>query len=200
MVAGRYLITMVTGMQAGDDFAAMLQAAQLGQEWAFAALYRGLNARVLRYFASRVPDIAEDLAAETWMGAARTLGTFQGDESGFRAWLFTIAHRRLVQHWRESARRPPAEPSNDLDAGHTEAGEVEDSALEAVIAQQAATTIAETLTSDQAEVVLLRVLAVIDVEEVARILGKRPGTVRGLQHKAVRKLAATNFFLEALTQ
>ena len=191
---------MVTRMQAGDDFAAVLAAAQLGQEWAFAALYRGLNSRILRYFASRVPDAAEDLAAETWVGAARNLRSFEGDEPRFRAWLFTIAHRRLVQHWRESARRPPAEPLSDGDAGHTDAGEVEDRAVQMVAAQEAAKTIAESLTGDQAEVVLLRVLGGIEIEEVARILGKRPGTVRGLQHKAVRKLAATNFFFEALTQ
>lgn len=196
---------MVPRMPAGDDFAAVLQAARLGQEWAFSALYQGFNARVLRYFTSRVPDVADDLAAETWLGAARTLSAFEGDEQAFRAWIFTIAHRQLVQHWRDGARRPPADPGPAIVAGEGDQGivaahNVEVEAVDSLMAQQAAQAIAASLTADQAEVVLLRILGGLDVDDVARILGKRPGTVRALQHKALRKLATNNFFLEALTR
>ena len=186
-------------MHAGEDFAALLLAAQRGEEWAFAALYRGLNARILRYFASRAPGSAEDLAADTWMGAARNLRSFEGDERSFRAWLFTIANRRLVQHWRESARRPAAEPSSSVDPGSTPAGEVEDTALQSVMAHKAAAAIAGLLTSDQAEVILLRVLGGLDIEEITKILGKRSGAVRALQHKGIRRLAESKFLLEAVT-
>ena len=55
--------------------------------------------------------------------------------------------------------------------------------------------IARALSPDQAQVVLLRLLCDLDVEHVAQILGKRPGTVRVLQYEALRRLAA-NFFLE----
>jgi RNA polymerase sigma-70 factor (ECF subfamily) len=55
------------------------------------------------------------------------------------------------------------------------------------------------LTPDQADVVLLRVLVGLDVEQVANVLGKRPATVRVLQHKALRRLAA-HFSVEALTR
>jgi RNA polymerase sigma-70 factor (ECF subfamily) len=189
---------MFTGM--GDEFATVLRAAQLGEEWAFSVLYRGLNPQLLRYFASRVSDQAEDLAAETWVGAARNLVSFDGDERAFRGWLFTIAHRRLVQHWREASRRPDTDPVSDVEAGHTDPGGVESEAVESLTAQEAARLISAALTQEQAEVVLLRVLGGLDVEEVARIVGKRKGAVRGLQHKALRRLASENFFLEALTQ
>ena len=68
----------------------------------------------------------------------------------------------------------------------------------AVSAQEAAAAISAALTPDQADVILLRLLAGLDVDQVARILGKRPGTVRVLQHKALRRLAGT-FSIEALT-
>ena len=195
---------MVTRMPAGDDFAAVLQAAQLGEAWAFSVLYRDLNGRVLRYFASRAPSVAEDLAAETWVGAARGLSSFDGDEQAFRAWLFTIAHRQLVQHWRDSARRPPTDPAGegagDLETPGVQVPGVETQVVDSLMAQQAARAIAASLTPDQAEVVLLRVLGGLGVDEVAKILGKRSGTIRALQHKALRKLATNNFFLEALTQ
>lgn len=184
----------------GDDFVTVLRAAQLGEEWAFSVLYRNLNPQLLRYFASRVPDQAEDLAAETWIGAARNLASFDGGEQAFRGWLFTIAHRRLVQHWREAARRPRTEPVSEVDPGPTAPGSVEAEAVDSLTAQQAARLIASSLTPEQAEVVLLRILGGLDVDEVARIVGKRSGAVRGLQHKALRRLAAQNFFVEALTQ
>ena len=46
-----------------------------------------------------------------------------------------------------------------------------------------------TLPPDQAEIILLRVVAGLPVEEVAAITGRRPGTVRVLQHRALRRLA-----------
>jgi RNA polymerase sigma-70 factor, ECF subfamily len=189
-------------MPAGEEFAEALRAAQLGQESGFTSLYRAFNARVVRYFSSRVPvpGLAEDLAADTWIGAARNLRAFEGDEQAFRAWLFTIANRRLVQHWREASRRPSVEPLGEAHTERAGSQEVEASAIQAVLAQQAARRIAAVLTADQAEVVLLRVLAGLSVEEVARILGKRSGAVRALQHKAVVKLAGTDFFLQAVTK
>ena len=67
-----------------------------------------------------------------------------------------------------------------------------------VSAEEAAAAIAAVLTPDQADVVLLRVLAGLDVDQVAQILRKRPGTVRVLQHKALRRLAG-RFSLEGVT-
>lgn len=189
---------MAPGMAIGGDFDDILVAAQAGAEWAFAALYRELNPRLLRYFAARSPSVAEDLASETWLAAARQIRSFQGGEAAFRAWLFTIARRRLVQHWRDSGRRPfTAEAGCDLLA-RPGSGDTEAEVMEATAAQAAARAIAEALPPDQADVVLLRILADLDVEQVAEILGKRPGTVRVLQHKALRKLAGA-FSVEALT-
>jgi RNA polymerase sigma-70 factor (ECF subfamily) len=185
--------------RSGDDFVTVLRAAQLGEEWAFSVLYRRFNSQLVRYFASRAPDHAEDLAAESWMGAARTLSSFGGGEQAFRGWMFTIAHRRLVQHWRDVARRPQTEPAAEIDRGHTDPGGVEAEALDQLTGQQAARLIASSLTPEQAEVILLRILAGLDVDEVARIVGKRAGAVRSLQHKALRKLARQKIFLEALT-
>jgi RNA polymerase sigma-70 factor (ECF subfamily) len=54
---------------------------------------------------------------------------------------------------------------------------------------EAALALVATLPPDQAEVILLRVLAGLDVTQVASILGKRPGAVRVLQHRGLRRLA-----------
>ncbi len=59
-------------------------------------------------------------------------------------------------------------------------------ATETVVARVVAT-----LTHDQAEVVLLRVVGGLQVSQVAAMMGKRPGTVRVLQHRGLRRLSTT---------
>lgn len=189
---------MSAEMSGEESFEAVLDAARQGEEWAFAVLFRQFNPRLLRYFAARVSAEAEDLAAETWAGVARQLRSFHGAEQAFGAWLFTIAHRRLVQYWRDQARRPAADSQAETPEGRAP-GDVEKQVLDQIGAQQAARAIAQALTADQAEVLLLRILGGLDVDQVARIVGKRPGTVRVLQHKALRRLAGKLSVLEVLT-
>lgn len=189
---------MASGMSLGESFESVLVAAQSGAEWAFSYLYRDLNPRLLRYFASRVPGEAEDLAIETWLGVARRIGEFSGNQQQFRTWTFTIAHARLVQHWRDASRAPvtSADPATLLDRASLE--DVEGGVLDSLAGIEASREIVRELSFDQAEVILLRVLGGLDVEEVAEILGKRPGTVRVLQHKALRRLSSSSCVLVAV--
>ncbi|HKN41136.1 MAG TPA: RNA polymerase sigma factor [Acidimicrobiia bacterium] len=188
--------TPTTRHSLGDQFQAILTAAQDGGEWAVAILYRWLHPAVTGYLRGRAGDDAEDLASETWLAVARALPAFSGDEPAFRSWVFTIAHRRLVDHHRASARRPrtrsltPAEGDGhdgplELPGAHDPAGEVE----AALAGEEAVRRIVALLPPDQADIVLLRVVAGLPVEEVAAITGRQPGTVRVLQHRALRRLA-----------
>ena len=182
----------------GDEFGSVLDGARRGEEPAFSALYRELNGPVLRYLAARAPAVAEDLASETWMAVARGVGRFEGDEPAFRAWLFTIAHRRLVQHWRDSARRVEVALDHEVSGARRASDDPAEEAMAPGEAAEAARRVAALLPPDQANVVLLRVLGGLSVQEVASILGKRPGTVRVLQHKALRRLAR-DFLPEPVT-
>ena len=180
----------------GDQFPGILTAAQGGGEWAVAILYRSLHPAVVSYLRARAGDDAEDLASETWIAVARGLSNFSGDEAAFRSWVFTIAHRRLIDHHRVTARRPrtralhPAENESydgslEMSAADDPAGEV----IDAVAGDEAVRQIVALLPPDQAEIVLLRVVGGLPVDEVAAITGRRPGTVRVLQHRALRRLA-----------
>jgi RNA polymerase sigma factor (sigma-70 family) len=183
----------------GQEFDAVLTAAQAGGQWAFSLLYQQFNPKLLRYFAARAPSEADDLAAETWMGVARQLGGFRGDESGFRAWLFTIAHRQLVQHWRSRSKKAGVAREADQDGNEPAADDPEGEVVAGMSAREAARRLAAVLSAEQAEVVLLRVLGDLDVEQVARILGKRPGSIRALQHRALKRLADQKFLAEGVT-
>lgn len=173
----------------GEGFCDVLDAARAGEQWAFALLYRDLNAPLLRYFGAQASADAEDLASETWLAAAQGLGSFEGGERAFRGWLFTIAYRKLVQHWRDRGRRPADAVAPETFDALLGAADTEEEALAGIDAAAAMRALAAALTPDQAQVVLLRVLGDLSVDDVAAALGKRPGTIRVLQHRAIHKLA-----------
>jgi RNA polymerase sigma-70 factor (ECF subfamily) len=170
----------------GNDFPSVLAAAKTGAECAVARLYREFQPRLLRYLQAREPGDADDLASETWIAAARGLARFEGDEGDFARWLFTIASRRVTDHRRSRARRRESvpldeipEPANRSDPTYA----FEQPALEQLRAHLSR------LPPAQAEVVLLRVVADLDVADVAAVMGKTPGAIRVLQHRALERLA-----------
>jgi RNA polymerase sigma-70 factor (ECF subfamily) len=183
----------------GPEFDSVLAAAQAGANWAVTVLYREMNPLLLRYLGAQGGNAAEDIAADTWLAVARQLPSFTGGEGAFRAWLFTIARRRMIQRWRENGRRRTAPVSPESLADWPGPDDAEASGVKALSAREIAVAIAAALPPDQADVVLLRMVAGLDVAQVADILGKRPGTVRSLQHKALRTLATT-FSAESLAR
>jgi RNA polymerase sigma-70 factor (ECF subfamily) len=168
----------------GPDFALVLGAAQAGDERALEELYRTFNPPLLRYLSASASYAADDLAQEVWLAAAPQLSTFAGDEDNFRAWLFTIGRRRLIDHWRTSGRRPTVPLT-----GHDTAALAEIYPSDRLETVAAIAELTAGLTAEQAEVLLLRVVAGLSVDEVAAIMGKRPGAIRVLQHRAVRRAA-----------
>lgn len=162
-----------------------MAAAARGEEWAISELFGRWQPRLLAYFRTFAPRAAEDLAAQVWLDAARGLARFVGDEQAFSGWLFTIARRRLADHRRTEYRRPPAE-ALDPDAGGADPGS--DGVVLAALDERAALRLIASLPHDQAQVLTLRVVAGLDVARTAEALGKRPGAVRTLQHRALRSL------------
>jgi RNA polymerase sigma-70 factor (ECF subfamily) len=171
-----------------EDFDAVLAAAREGAEWAVSALYRELHPRLARYLGARESRAAEDLASEVWLAVAQGLHRFDGGPEEFRAWLFSIARRRLADYRRTAARRA-TEPAPPEQMDRTDDADTERAALDALSSTEAAAFVVRSLPADQAEIVLLRVLGDLGVDQVAEIVGKRPGTVRVLQHRALRRLA-----------
>lgn len=177
-------------MSGNERFEVVLAAAQAGEEWALAVLYRRFQPALLGYLRSRRPRDAEDLAAETWIAAARGLKRFRGDEDDFRRWIFTIAGRRLIDLGRDESRRPrmvAEAAASGADVPTSPSAESE--ALESIAARRALERVAA-LPPDEAEVVLLRVVAGLSAADVASITGRSAGAVRVLQHRALRRMSS----------
>ena len=168
---------------------ALVAEASSGHEDALASLYREFHGALVGFLWGLASDEAEDLAAEAWIDMARALPTFQGDGVEFRRLLFTIARRRAIDHGRKRQRRK-TEPMDVhtlrlLDVEGDPATVVAD--LEG--SRQAIRRITELLPRPQAEVVLLRVVAGLGVDEVARVVGRSANAVSVLQSRGLRRLA-----------
>ena len=173
-----------------DAFGSILRRARAGDHDAITELYGRHHRRLLRVLRAEVGDAAEDVASQTWLEVIGALRRFEGDERGFQSLLYTIGRRRVADH-RRTLRRRPSTPTAPEDLhGMPDAGTPVDRAtLDGLAGDDAARRVTEILGPDAAEIVLLRVVAGMTVEQVAKIVGKSPGAVRVQQHRALRKLA-----------
>jgi RNA polymerase sigma-70 factor (ECF subfamily) len=172
----------------GAGFTAVLVAAQQGSEAAFAQLWRDANPALLRYLRVIAPGSAEDIAAETWVHVVKGLAGFRGDEQAWRAWLFTTARRRTIDEGRRRSRRREAR-LDEVPAGQLPATvDAADLAMER-ISTQSAIDLLVALPPLQAEVIMLRVVAGLDTDAVAKLVNRSPGAVRVAAHRGLRRLA-----------
>jgi RNA polymerase sigma-70 factor (ECF subfamily) len=167
----------------GQNFSQVLAAAREGADWAWARLYRDLAPSVLGYFRARGVAEPEDLTGEVFLQVVRDLRRFEGGEREFRAWLFTIAHHRLIDDARQRARRP-VEPAAEVEDWQIPAGDTQDEVLRA-FATERVRGIIEQLAPEQRDVLLLRVLGGLTVLEVAKVVGKSSGAVKALQRRGL---------------
>jgi RNA polymerase sigma-70 factor, ECF subfamily len=172
----------------GQGFAGVLAAAQEGSEVAFSRLWRDGNPALLRYLRVIAPEAAEDVAADTWLQVVRGLPGFRGDEQGWRAWLFTTARRRAIDEARRRSRRPEKAIEETLPGWLPVSPDAADLALEQIGTRSALSLVAR-LPAHQAEVILLRVVAGLDTQTVARLVGRSPGAVRVVAHRGLRTMA-----------
>ena len=141
-------------------------------------VYDAMAPAVLGYFRSHRMADPEGLTGDVFVAVVRHLPDFEGDDAALRRWIFTIAHHRRVDEIRRASRQAPAEPPS------SEA--VED---EGPFDPQLAAALA-TLTDDQRQVVVLRHVADLSVEDVAEITGRSPGSVKMLSARGLEALAA----------
>lgn len=173
--------------QLGEQFEQVLTAASMGAGWAAELLWRSLAPAVAGYL--RVQGAAEpdDLTSEVFISVFRSLGSFSGTEEQFRSWVFTIAHRRMVDERRRAGRQPRVaslEPGIDTTPSR---GSAEHEAL-GRLGTERVRQLCERLVADQRDVLVLRLVGGLTVDEVAAALDKSPGAVKALQRRALLAL------------
>jgi RNA polymerase sigma factor (sigma-70 family) len=173
-------------MTLGQAFDSVITAARAGAEWAWTELYDDLAPLVLGYLRGRGAAEPEDLTGEVFLQMVRDIGSFEGDEREFRSWTLSIAHHRLLDDIRYRKRRP-SEPAGEVELHALQAGDVESEALSS-LGSDHVLRIMQGISPDQRDVLLLRMLADLTIEEIARILDKRVGAVKALQRRGLANL------------
>ena len=168
-----------------EDFQESLQAARVGQDEAWAAIYEDLAPALLGYLRAHGAAEPEDLLGEVFLQMVRDIAGFAGDRGRFRAWAFAIAHHRLIDDRRYRARRPVEPASAEVLAESH--GPYQGPEGQAVVDSRIAGALRR-LPEDQRSVVLLRVIGDLSVSDVARMLGKTPGAVKAAQRRAFATL------------
>lgn len=172
--------------QPGVAFDDVLEAARAGAAWAFEGLFVALGPPVAAYLRSQGADDPDGVANDVFLRAFTGLERFTGDEAGFRSWVFTIAHHRLIDERRARTRRPVVVEDEVAD-GPAPGGSAEDGALRRLGDGRVVVLLA-TLAPDQRDVLLLRIVADLTVDQVAVAVGKRPGAVKALQRRGLQAL------------
>lgn len=164
------------------DDAALVQAARRDTA-AFAALYRRYVTPVYRYLCSRAGNEADaqDLTAQVFLEALESLHRYH-DRGNFAAWLFTIARRRAIDHYRH---RPTltleeiAEPADDRDPLSNVMRHESLVRLAALVSQ---------LNDDQRELLRLRFAAGLTFGQMGNVLGRREAAVKMAVHRLLEHL------------
>lgn len=170
----------------GEEFPEVLTAARLGAEWAWRRLYSEVAPSVLGYVSRRGAPDPEDITGQVFLDVVRGIESFDGGERDFRAWVLTIAHRRFVDALRAAA-RDLSEPTEEIAEEAVPPADAETEAMERIQEAEIRALIGS-LAPDQADVLLLRLLGQMTIDEIAQVLGKRRGAVKALQRRGLAAL------------
>jgi RNA polymerase sigma-70 factor (ECF subfamily) len=161
----------------------VLAAARAGDGDALVVIWRELAPAVAGYLTARgVPD-AEGVTSDVFVAVLPRLGELTGGVSGLRTFVFSVAHARMVDDTRRRARQPTfVELDQLLHDRATESAERE--ALERV-GTAGVQDLLDRLSPDHREVLALRIVADLSLEQVATVMRRSTGSVKQLQRRAL---------------
>lgn len=164
----------------------VLPAAQAGEAWALRVVYEELAPRVLGYLKARGASEPEDLTSEVFLTVFPRLAGLTGGAAGLRTFTFSVAHARLVDDLRKRSRREPTVEYDPHDDPRSTPSS-ETLVLES-LSEERVRVMLSGLNDDQRDVLVLRILGELSLEQVAQALGKSVGAVKQLQRRGLLTL------------
>lgn len=178
----------MTGQDGFDgEFPAVIAAARKRAPWALERIYTTFSPAVAGMLRAQGAAEPDDLTSEVFVGVLRNVGAFDGNEAGFRSWVFTIAYRRLADERRKHRRRPPPEPLDTIEDVPSPI-DVEADVGRAIAADRVR-RLCERLAPRQRDVLVLRLFGRLTVTEVARVIDTSPRAVKALQRRGYETIA-----------
>lgn len=164
----------------------VLPAAQAGEAWALRVVYEELAPRVLGYLKARGASEPEDLTSEVFLTVFPRLAGLTGGAAGLRTFTFSVAHARLVDDLRKRSRREPTVEYDPHDDPRSTPSS-ETLVLES-LSEERVRVMLSGLNDDQRDVLVMRILGELSLEQVAQALGKSVGAVKQLQRRGLLTL------------
>ena len=185
-----------------EAFKGQLDRARRGEPEALSALYRRLLPGVFGYIAARVPDraTAEDLTSEVFLQMVESISRLRAsDEASVAAWILQIARVTVAGYYRKREQQPAfvslepeeEEPGASRLIADTNPNYDPVRRAEARDDWEAVVKAINTLTEEQRQVLVGRLILGYDVATVARMLGKNANAVKALQFRALQSLQRT---------
>jgi RNA polymerase sigma-70 factor, ECF subfamily len=170
-----------------QEEARLIDEAKSGNPEAFAKLYDAYVERVSRYIYFRVSEAmdTEDLVSQVFLKAWENLERYKIGSSPFIAWLYTIARNLVIDHYRTKKDMLPLEEAIAFPSDM----EIPDEEAQTRFDLQAMRDALQFLTSDQQQALILKYIAGLPNDSIAKIMNKQEGTIRGLQMRALQTLA-----------
>jgi len=169
------------------DEAALVRQAKSGNDEAFARLYDGYVERIYRYVYFRVSDdtATEDLVSQVFLKAWQNFDRYKEGGSPFIAWLYTIARNQVIDHYRSKRETAPLEEAMAIPSDM----ESPDEQVQLQFDLEAMRDSLQLLSADQQQVLILKYIAGLPNPDIAKIMNKQEGTIRGLQMRGLQVLA-----------
>ncbi|MEO5663616.1 MAG: sigma-70 family RNA polymerase sigma factor [Nocardioides sp.] len=168
---------------------ALVELARSGDKEAFGLLYDHYQPSVYRflYYRTRSATLAEDLTADTFFRALRSMNNFRWQGRDFGAWLMTIARNLTTDHFK--AGRTRLEMTTEDMSLHDDVTEGPESAVLAGLTNEVLLKALTELPTEQRECLIMRFLQGLSIAETAQALGRSDGAIKQLQLRGVRNLA-----------
>lgn len=167
--------------------ARLVDRAKAGDPQAFARLYDAYVERVSRYIYFRISDESdmEDLVSQVFLKAWEKLDMYKAGSSPFIAWLYTIARNLVIDHYRTKKNTLQLDDVMRLPSDM----EMPDQQTELHFDLEAMRDALQCLSADQQQALILKYIAGLPNDSIAKIMNKQEGTVRGLQMRGLQTLA-----------
>jgi RNA polymerase sigma-70 factor, ECF subfamily len=164
----------------------LVQRAINGDQDAFTRIYDLHFDKIYRYIYVKVHSQAEaeDLTQDVFIKAYEGINSYKWRDLPFTAWLFRIAHNRVIDFIRKSSKEKKASLDEAVAIASGDPVYMTEQNFEVYQLKNAL----EKLPEAQREVATLRFIAELSIAEVAKALGKSEGTVKALQFNAVASL------------
>jgi RNA polymerase sigma-70 factor (ECF subfamily) len=164
----------------------LIPLAKNGDEYAISRLYENHCQGIFRFLYYRTGNrqVAEDLTSEVFIQMIRSMPKFKEGSGSFTSWLYTIARNQCIDHYRKTKMKIDQTMGEDL------VSSILDTEETSGVKQQISDLMSKILELplEQREIIELRFVSQLSIQETASALGRSTDSIKGMQYRALEAL------------